>query len=283
MATDYETLIPGGIAEQAIAAAEQESVVLALGNVIRMGAGVESIPVVSVAPSVGFVSPAYGGPSRSPRSSGAPSGSSPSRSPPRLRSRMRSSTTRVSRCGRPFARRLRSRCEGARPGRSVRNERPTRVPGRWDRRTRRSRPELGPPPRRQSTRHSRRSRRGRAADRHRLGACNSRGASPVADGVRARPGERRGRVDPLRPSGRTTVHWDPTKGEALVGDWTQILVGVREDITYELSTDGVLVDPGRRDSGVGVPGRHDPASRPPASRGGHRPAHRTGRHSRRGI
>ena len=34
---------------------------LALGNVIRMGAGVESIPVVSVAPSVGFVSPAYGG------------------------------------------------------------------------------------------------------------------------------------------------------------------------------------------------------------------------------
>ena len=61
MATDYESLIPSGIADQAIAAAEQESVVLALGNVIRMGAGVESIPVVSVAPSVGFVSPAYGG------------------------------------------------------------------------------------------------------------------------------------------------------------------------------------------------------------------------------
>jgi hypothetical protein len=48
MATDYETLIPSGIADQAIAAAEQESVVLALGNVIRMQAGVESIPVVSV-------------------------------------------------------------------------------------------------------------------------------------------------------------------------------------------------------------------------------------------
>ena len=61
MATDYETLIPSGIADQAIAAAEQESVVLALGNVIRMGAGVESSPVVSVAPSVGFVSPAFGG------------------------------------------------------------------------------------------------------------------------------------------------------------------------------------------------------------------------------
>ena len=49
MATDYETLIPSGIAEQAIAAAEQASVVLALGNVIRMRAGVESIPVVSPA------------------------------------------------------------------------------------------------------------------------------------------------------------------------------------------------------------------------------------------
>ena len=40
MATDYETLIPSGIADQAIAAAEQASVALALGNVIRMGAGV---------------------------------------------------------------------------------------------------------------------------------------------------------------------------------------------------------------------------------------------------
>ena len=36
MATDHESLIPNGIADQAIAAAEQESVVLALGNVIRM-------------------------------------------------------------------------------------------------------------------------------------------------------------------------------------------------------------------------------------------------------
>jgi hypothetical protein len=61
MATDYETLIPSGIADQAIAGAEQESVVLTLGKVIRMRAGVESIPVVSIAPSVGFVSPAYGG------------------------------------------------------------------------------------------------------------------------------------------------------------------------------------------------------------------------------
>lgn len=42
----------------------------------------------------------------------------------------------------------------------------------------------------------------------------------------------------------TTVYWDSGKGDALVGDWTQLVIGIREYISYELSTDGVLVDPG---------------------------------------
>lgn len=49
------------LANEAIAAAEQESVCLTLGNVIRMSEGLESVPVVSVAPVVDFVTPTYGG------------------------------------------------------------------------------------------------------------------------------------------------------------------------------------------------------------------------------
>jgi HK97 family phage major capsid protein len=61
VATVYTDLIPKGVADEAIGAAEQESVVLALANVIRMAAGIESVPVVSVAPVVDFVTPTFGG------------------------------------------------------------------------------------------------------------------------------------------------------------------------------------------------------------------------------
>jgi hypothetical protein len=61
MATIYTDLIPRGAADEAIAAAEQESVVLALANIIRMSEGLESVPVVSVVPVVDFVTPTYGG------------------------------------------------------------------------------------------------------------------------------------------------------------------------------------------------------------------------------
>jgi hypothetical protein len=39
-----------------------------------------------------------------------------------------------------------------------------------------------------------------------------------------------------------TPAWDATHGDALVGDWTKLLVGIREDITFELSSDAVLTD-----------------------------------------
>ena len=61
MATVYTDLIPREVANEAIAAVEQESVCLTLGNVIRMSEGLESVPVVSLAPVVDFVTPTYGG------------------------------------------------------------------------------------------------------------------------------------------------------------------------------------------------------------------------------
>ena len=36
--------------------------------------------------------------------------------------------------------------------------------------------------------------------------------------------------------------WDATKGDALVGDWRYLLVGVREDITFDLSEEAILQD-----------------------------------------
>jgi hypothetical protein len=36
--------------------------------------------------------------------------------------------------------------------------------------------------------------------------------------------------------------WDSTKGDALVGDWNYLLVGVREDITFDMSSEAILQD-----------------------------------------
>jgi hypothetical protein len=46
----------------------------------------------------------------------------------------------------------------------------------------------------------------------------------------------------------TTPTWDASAGFALVGDWQYVVVGVREDIRFDLSTEGVLTD----DSGTVV-------------------------------
>jgi hypothetical protein len=59
VATMYSDLI--AVAEEAIATVAQESVVLALARQLRMPEGVESLPIVAVAPQVGWVSPAIGG------------------------------------------------------------------------------------------------------------------------------------------------------------------------------------------------------------------------------
>jgi len=48
-------LIPESVARDVIAAAADESAVLALGNVVVMPSGVTNVPVVSVAPSAVFV------------------------------------------------------------------------------------------------------------------------------------------------------------------------------------------------------------------------------------
>ena len=244
MATDYETLIPSGIAEQAIAAAEQESVVLALGNVIRMGAGVESIPVVSVAPSVGFVSPAYGG--RKPITQ--VEWSAERLEPVEIAATLAIPDAFIDDTGFPVWASVRSELaksiaklldQAVLFGTSAPPEFPAGgIAG------------LAGAAQAGTTAEE-------AIDKA-LAAVEAQGVRPtgIASGLAIlaalRQSQMASGLGPVSAEAasilfglpvETTVHWDPTKGEALVGDWTQIVIGIREDITYELSTDGVLVDP----------------------------------------
>jgi hypothetical protein len=60
-ATNYQDLIPVTIAREVLGKIIAGSAVMALARVVRMPAGVEKIPVLSVAPTAKFVNPTYGG------------------------------------------------------------------------------------------------------------------------------------------------------------------------------------------------------------------------------
>ena len=61
MATDYNAVAPRGVAADFIGLIEASSAALALGNVMRMSEGQEAVPIVSFLPVAGFVNPRYGG------------------------------------------------------------------------------------------------------------------------------------------------------------------------------------------------------------------------------
>jgi Phage capsid family len=68
MATIYADFVPVSIAREVLASVgDRLSAVMKLARVINMPSGLESVPVVSVAPTAAFVTPMYGG--RKPRSS----------------------------------------------------------------------------------------------------------------------------------------------------------------------------------------------------------------------
>jgi Phage capsid family len=59
--TNYESLIPRTMAREMIAAMPAQSAVLQLGRRLTMPSGLTTIPVVSFLPVAGFVNPRYGG------------------------------------------------------------------------------------------------------------------------------------------------------------------------------------------------------------------------------
>ena len=61
MATNYDEVLPRGVAADFVGLIQASSAALALGNVLRMSEAQESLPIVSFLPQAGFVSPRYGG------------------------------------------------------------------------------------------------------------------------------------------------------------------------------------------------------------------------------
>jgi hypothetical protein len=183
IATDFSTLVPTEAVGELIAALQQVSVTMRLGNVIPMGAGQATVPVSRTAPTAKFVQPTYGG--RKPASAYPPG--------------------RVAAAAAPII-------SDTDPAKALDDamtavERTGLIPNGVARA-----PLLRSALRRIS-----------------LQQLVPASATPdyAYDGV---------------PTATTPV-WDVTKGgDAIVGDWTKRLVGVRQDVTVETSNDGVLLN-----------------------------------------
>src|SRR5262245_17851223 len=61
MATDFDSLIPTAVSTALLDAVTVESVALSLGTVVRMPEGMEQLPIVSALPTAGFVNPRFVG------------------------------------------------------------------------------------------------------------------------------------------------------------------------------------------------------------------------------
>ena len=44
-------------------------------------------------------------------------------------------------------------------------------------------------------------------------------------------------------TGRTRIGFGAAEGDLIVGDWTALIVGLREDMRFDISTEGVIRDP----------------------------------------
>jgi hypothetical protein len=61
MATDYEALVPTHVVSDVVDALQTESATMRLGRIIRIPTGEASVPILSTAPEAGFVTPRLGG------------------------------------------------------------------------------------------------------------------------------------------------------------------------------------------------------------------------------
>jgi HK97 family phage major capsid protein len=62
MPTDYPDLLPVAVAREVVqSVTEEQSALMRLARVLRMPTGVEKVPVIAAAPASGFVNPTYGG------------------------------------------------------------------------------------------------------------------------------------------------------------------------------------------------------------------------------
>jgi HK97 family phage major capsid protein len=242
MATAYADLIPHGIASDVIESASQQSVVLQLATVIRMPEGVMSLPVVSVAPSAEFV--ALGG--RKPLAT--IEWTAEKLLPEEIAAVTFIPDAFIDDAGFPIWDSVRDEFAAA-IGRTLDNAvlfggGPASFPANGV-------VGAGTPLTGADALE--------AIDKG-LAAVEASGLVPtgVAAGLGALTALRQEyRAIGALPSDspERTVYgvplvvsstWNPAEGDAVVGDWTKLVIGIREDISFELSSDGVLLD----DTGV---------------------------------
>jgi hypothetical protein len=243
VATVYTDLIPREVANEAITAAEQESVCLTLGNVIRMSEGLESVPVVSVAPVVDFVTPTYGG--RKPMTT--IEWTTEQLQPVELAATLAVPDAFLNDAGFPV-------------WTSVRTELAKAIAKKLDQAILfgTDAPSEFPAGGLAALAGAPQSGTGaeEAVDAA-LSALAAQGVRPsgIASGLAINAAIRQSQIasglGPVTSEGasmlfglpvETTVHWLAIAGDAVAGDWSMLLVGIREDVAYDLSGDGVLVD-----------------------------------------
>jgi hypothetical protein len=241
VATDFESLIPTSVASELIAAAEQESVAMRLGNVTRMPSGIESVPVVSVEPDAEWNSLAARKKSTTIEWTAL-----------RLEAEELAAVLAIpqaflddagfpvwdqvrNRLASAFAKRIDetilfavSPVPASFPASGVIGVAGAALSGA-DALTSIDLGLAAVGPRGWSRTGSRRARR------------SARRSARSTGRSRCRPTRRRAQPSTGLPVA-ITAYWDSTKGDAIVGDWSKLVIGVREDLRFETSTDAIIQD-----------------------------------------
>ena len=242
MATDYAGLVPRGVAQNFLDLIEVQSVALRLGNVMRMSEATEVLPIASFLPQVGFTTTRYGG--RKPATK--IEWSAQNLIPEEIAATIPIPENWI-------------RDAGFDVWGSVRTALLTSLAIVLDRAILFGDGEppnyppngvAGPPPAPLTGADA------LAAIDAGLAAVEESGLVP--NGIASSPKINSALRQEFRtiavppteapPSGiyglpvATTPAWDSTKGDAIVGDWTRLAIGVREDISFRTTDTGVLQD-----------------------------------------
>jgi hypothetical protein len=240
VATEWAELIPTDVARDVIAAAEAESAVLALGNTVVMPAGVVSVPVVSVAPQAVFV----GVGARKPAST--IEWTAERLEPAEIALTLYIPDAYLDDAGFPVWDSVRAEVAKA-------IARTLDAAALWGMNAPATYPSGGiaamTGPATSGT---------DALDAIDKAAAVVEDTGLVPDGIAAgakigsalRNAYREIGAPPSTVPDETiygmkvarSPAWDDTKGDALVGDWSKLLVGIREDIQFDLSSDATLTD-----------------------------------------
>jgi hypothetical protein len=243
MATDYDSLIPTAVSDELLNVIEVESVALRLGTTMRMPEGLEQFPVVSVLPSAGWVNPRFGG--RKPATT--IEWSSQMITPEELACALAIPTAFVDDAGFPVWDQVRPLISSAMAqviddALLFGNGEPSTFPADG---------VAGLPPPDVSVPGD-----ALAALDGAMALVEARGLVP--NGIAAGPNIGTALRQEYRSIAAlpdtapaqtvyglpvsTTPIWDATDGDAIVGDWTKLVIGIRQDIRFETSTDAVLQD-----------------------------------------